>query len=90
MLSDATYEFLDIPVDTHVITLPFYAGVGAKLSIHDGSGDETEFGIRIPVGLAVQWTEYPVEVFAEIAPGIDITPSSEFDLMGGIGARFYF
>lgn len=90
LIGDVTYEFLDIPVDTTVITLPFYAGGGGKVAINAGADDHTEVAIRVPVGLAVQWVQYPVEIFFEVAPGIDVAPETEFDLTGGIGARFYF
>jgi len=90
IIGDVTYDFLDIPIDSNVVTLPFYAGAGAKLEFNAGPNDKTVAGIRVPVGVAVQWVEYPVEVFAEIAPGIEVAPSTEFDLMGGIGVRYYF
>lgn len=87
---DGLYDFLDIPVDTSVITLPFYAGIGGFFSADGGNDDNAEGGILIPVGLAVQWTNYPVEAFLEIEPGIAVAPATDFELMGGIGARFYF
>lgn len=90
VIGDVTYDFLDIPIDSHVVTFPFYAGAGAKLEFNVGPNDNTVVGIRAPVGVAVQWINYPVELFAEVAPGIEVTPSTDFDLMGGLGARFYF
>jgi hypothetical protein len=73
-----------------VITLPFYVGVGGFLETSEGNDNHTEGGILVPVGLAVQWTKYPVEAFIELAPGVAVAPDTEFELMGGIGARFYF
>lgn len=90
IIGDATYDILDIPVETSVITLPFYVGGGVKIAINAGQNDNTTFGMRVPVGLSVQWVKYPVEIFLEIAPGIGIAPDTEFDFTGGIGARFYF
>jgi hypothetical protein len=87
---DGTYDILDIPVDTSVITLPFYVGVGGFLETSEGPDDHAEGGLLIPVGLAVQWTRHPVEAFLEIEPGVALAPDTEFELMGGIGARFYF
>lgn len=90
VIGDVTYDFLDIPIDSDVVTLPFYVGAGAKLEFSAGPRDETIAGIRVPVGVSVQWINHPVEVFAEIAPGVEVVPSTEFDLMGGIGVRYYF
>jgi hypothetical protein len=86
---DGTYDILDIPVDTQVITLPFYLGVGGFMEINENH-EHSEGGIVVPVGLAVQWSKYPVEAFVELEPGIAVAPDTEFELMGGIGARFYF
>lgn len=89
LIGDATFEILDIPVDSQVITLPFYAGAGVKVGIND-KNDDTVVAIRVPVGVAVQWVNTPVEIFLEIAPGVGVAPETNFDLTGGIGARFYF
>ncbi len=86
---DGTYDILDIPVETSAITLPFYVGVGGFMEINEHH-EHSEGGILVPVGLAVQWTKYPVEVFLEIEPGVAVAPDTEFELMGGVGARFYF
>jgi hypothetical protein len=93
LISDATYDFFDLPVETQKVTIPFYVGVGAKLTINKertNKPDKTSGAIRVPIGLAAQWTDYPIEVFLELAPGIEIAPETEFDVTGGIGARFYF
>jgi hypothetical protein len=89
MIGDATYEFVDIPIHSNVISLPFYAGAGGKVGISNNS-NQTRVGIRIPIGVAAQWKNYPVEAFAELSPGVDVAPSTSFDMTGGVGARFYF
>lgn len=89
IIGDGTFEILDIPVGSHVITLPFYAGAGVKVGIDD-ENDDTVVAVRVPVGLAVQWVNHPVEVFLEIAPGVGLAPETNFDLTGGIGVRYYF
>jgi len=76
----------------------WFIGAGLKLRIMDEHSrddnnhhDDTTagFGIRIPVGL--QFFVIPrVELFAELAPGISLYPATEFDIDGGIGARYYF
>lgn len=92
IISDVTYEFLDIPVDTDNFTLPFYAGAGAKIGF-DRKGKnkgKTTGGIRVPLGVAMQFVKHPIEVFFEVAPGIELAPSTEADVTGGMGGRFYF
>jgi hypothetical protein len=92
LIGDVTYDILDIPVNASSFTLPFYAGAGGKVGFDKGgNGDgETIAAIRVPVGVAMQFVNYPIEVFLEVAPGVQIIQETEFDLTGGIGARFYF
>ena len=92
LIGDISYEFLDIRTDSQNFSIPFYAGVGLKLGFdEDGENDgETEVGIRVPVGIAFQFTKHPIELFLEISPGIQVAPDSEIDVTGGIGGRFYF
>lgn len=90
VIGDVTYDFAEIPTSSGTVTLPVYAGVGAKLEFKSGPNDDTVVGIRVPVGLAAQWVNHPIEIFAEVVPGIEVSPSTEFDLMGGLGARLYF
>lgn len=89
-IGDVTCDFMDLPIHSSTVTLPLYAGVGAKVELQSGAHDYTEVGIRVPVGVAVQWMNHPVEIFAEIAPGMQLAPSTQFDLTGGVGVRWYF
>lgn len=93
LVGDAIYDFFDIEVHSKKVTLPFYAGAGAKIAFkakRRNQSDATTGGIRIPVGLACQWSGYPIEAFIELGPGIQLGPETKFDITGGIGARFYF
>ena len=92
IVGDLTYDFLDIPVNVSSFTLPFYVGAGAIIGFgKKGKNDGKTFAIiRVPVGVAMQFVNYPIEVFFEIAPGIQIAPSTDIDVSGGIGVRFYF
>jgi hypothetical protein len=69
--------------------MPLYFGVGARFIAAEGDADN-HFGIRFPVGLAYMFTNYPFDIFMEIVPILDLTPDSDFDLEGAIGARFWF
>lgn len=92
LIGDFTYEVLEIPVSAREITLPFYVGGGAKLGFDRGGTNDgdTLFGVRVPVGVAAQWVNHPVEVFLEVGPGIELIPETEFDITGGLGVRYYF
>lgn len=92
MISDLTYEFFDIPEDVDGFTLPFYAGIGGKLAFDRGGKDrkKTLGAVRIPFGFALQLIDYPIEIFFELGPGMQFAPKTEFDMTGGVGARFYF
>jgi hypothetical protein len=69
--------------------MPLYFGVGGRLIVAEGDKDNI-FGIRFPVGFDYLFTNYPFDIFAEIVPILDLTPNSDFDLEGAIGARFWF
>jgi hypothetical protein len=69
--------------------LPVYAGVGARIKFKD-KNDDTRFGVRIPVGIAYHFPNVPVDIFAEVAPVLDLAPDTEFDINGGVGVRYYF
>jgi hypothetical protein len=74
------------------VTFPVYIGVGGKVGIRGKKDNErkTIVGIRVPLGVGAQWTSIPLEVYAEVAPGIEVVPGTEFDLTGGVGVRYYF
>lgn len=92
LIGDVIYEFAEIPVETRKITLPFYAGAGAKIGVDQGgkNNNRTVAGLRIPVGIAVQFVQYPIEIFLEVAPGMEVAPSTAVDVTGGLGGRYYF
>lgn len=66
--------------------LPLYYGLGAFL----GLATELGLGARVPLGLDYQFEGAPVDIFAELAPGISLLPDIRFYLGGGIGVRYFF
>ena len=80
----------------HVYTLihtdsgeaPVYFGVGARVLFRDNKDNKA--GIRIPVGVDYIFANSPFDVFVEIVPVVDLSPDTDFDLEGVIGARFFF
>ena len=69
-------------------SLPLYFGVGGRLRLRDEIDDT--LGVRFPVGLAYEFADAPFDLFLELVPVLDLTPSSEFDLNAALGGRYYF
>ncbi len=67
--------------------LPFYIGIGPRLFF---AGENPHVGVRAPVGASYMFPTIPIELFAEIAPGISVIPDTSFDISGGFGVRYYF
>ncbi|TFH27347.1 MAG: hypothetical protein E4H10_04165 [Bacteroidia bacterium] len=67
-------------------SLPVYFGVGAYVGLSSDFG----LGARVPVGIAYHFEGTPVEVFAELVPGLALLPEIRLNFGGGLGARYYF
>lgn len=67
--------------------LSLYFGVGARLKVRDG---EDRLGVRVPVGVSYLLDNVPVDMFLEVAPILDFTPSTRGGFTAGMGARFWF
>lgn len=65
---------------------PFYYGIGGRLE----SRDEVRIGLRIPFGVNFLFDNFPIDLFFELVPVLNLLPETEFDFNGGIGARYYF
>ncbi len=65
--------------------LPFYAGVGGRVLL----GNNSQLGIRLPFGASYLSSNDPIELFAEIAPVVQIATSLGFDVDGVVGIRLY-
>ena len=70
-------------------SLPVYFGVGGLVRFRDDNRDN-DVGIRAPVGVSYMFDNAPVDVFAEIAPAIDVAPSVRGEITGGVGIRYWF
>lgn len=68
--------------------LYYYYGGGARISWMDGV-NETWFGLRLPSGLGFDFTDVPIDLFFELAPGIDVSPDFSFGFEGNLGFRFF-
>jgi hypothetical protein len=65
--------------------LALYYGIGGRIKT-----EKSRVGIRIPVGINYIFGDAPLDIFFELAPVLDLVPSTEFRLTGGIGIRYYF
>ena len=63
-----------------------YYGIGGRVIF----SDDPNVGVRIPVGIDYVFSNAPVDIFVEVVPVLDLIPSTDFDLNGGIGVRFWF
>jgi len=73
--------------------IPFYVGIGGRIKLHntsEGGKDDARLGVRVPVGLDFFIKDIPVDIFVEIAPIVDLTPSTEVTFNGGVGFRYFF
>ena len=68
--------------------LPLYVGVGGGVKFRDH--DDDRVSVRVPVGVSYMLDNAPVDVFLEVAPVVDFTPSTRGGFTAGIGARFWF
>lgn len=68
-------------------TIFVYAGIGPRIYIR---GDGITVGARIPVGIEYRFETAPLEVFLEVAPGLNIFPETRPSFGGGIGVRYRF
>ena len=72
-----------------------YYGVGGLVRFKEDNGkgddnDDTEVGIRFPIGIDYFLKQWPADIFMEIAPILDLLPGTEIDLNAGVGIRYYF
>lgn len=68
--------------------LSLYFGVGARVKLRNNGEDRV--GVRVPVGVSYLLENVPVDVFLEVAPILDFTPSVRGGFTAGIGARYWF
>jgi hypothetical protein len=77
----------------HLGKLPMnlYYGAGARISSYSGkSKTGLGLGARAPLGMAYEFKKPSVELFAEVALILELTPSTEGLFNIGIGGRYYF
>lgn len=66
--------------------LMYYVGLGGRMVFDD---DDARVGLRVPFGITYLFEEAPVDIFLEVAPVMDLVPSTDFDMTGAAGVRLY-
>ena len=79
---DYQQHFSQLDVDPG--TLLWFAGIGPRIYM----SDEVAIGVRIPVGLVYDIQDVPLEVFLELAPGINLYQATKVSVGGGFGIRY--
>lgn len=80
--------------------LPFYVGIGARIwdfenRRRDVVDDAFAFGIRVPLGIAFDFNNVPLDVFIQLVPVLDFysgydAHSIYLDFNVSFGARYFF
>ena len=78
------YDFITAEIGR----IPFYYGGGIHLKSYNDAGNQLY--ARVPLGVAYEAVEFPIDVFFEFAPGVAVLPSPALVTNFAIGARFYF
>jgi len=89
-------------VSTEPFELPLYFGIGGRIWDYDyhyrdiDYNEGTAVGVRVPLGIAFDFNNVPIDIFAEIALVLDFLVDDYYgddfdvDLNGAIGIRYYF
>ncbi|MFA5403759.1 MAG: DUF3996 domain-containing protein [Ignavibacteria bacterium] len=71
--------------------IPLYFGIGGRLKFKgEDKSKGNSIGVRVPVGVAYQFSSAPFDVFLEIVPIMDISPDTRITFNSAIGVRYYF
>ncbi|MEY3212458.1 MAG: hypothetical protein RIT28_2939 [Pseudomonadota bacterium] len=81
-------RYESVEVDT--VDFPLYVGVGARFRAGDSPyKNDPNFGLRVPVGVAVHPKSLPIEGFVEVAPIVGLFPDTTVYVDAGFGVRVY-
>jgi hypothetical protein len=68
--------------------LPVYYGLGARVKVNED--DDSQVGLRVPLGLAYLFEGGGADLFVEIAPIVDFAPDTDLEINGAAGVRYFF
>lgn len=84
----ADYLFHNFDVIRSTERFPLYYGPGLNINYWDY--DFLQMGVRGVLGIAWMPRTAPMDLFIELVPVLEIYPTTDVDVSGGIGGRFYF
>ncbi len=108
---DGVHLYLDYlwhPVSlasTQSLEIPFYVGIGARFwnfdycDRNDICDYGSAFGFRVPIGIALDFNNAPLDIFFQVVPTLDFLSGdyynryrdrNHFGFDGSIGIRFWF
>ena len=67
---------------------PVFYGVGGEIA--SGGRNQAWLGIRGVAGITWLARKAPIDVFIQVTPVMILIPSTEFEMGGGIGIRYFF
>jgi hypothetical protein len=72
--------------------IDLYFGLGARYFQHEkrNGDDDSEIGIRFPVGVSYIFRKVPIQLYGELGPALVIVDESAFIIDIAIGGRYYF
>jgi hypothetical protein len=83
------HSFNVIPIDPG--DLPIYYGVGGRIRLAGrDENQDMRIGVRVPVGISYLFDSFPLDLFLEVAPVLDLVPSTRLGWNSGAGIRYYF
>ncbi len=94
LIGDYTFTYRNLIQPHGNLTFPVHIGGGVHIfndEKKDKNGeDDSEFklGPRFVAGIGVEIQRF--EIFVEVGVGLFIVPSTDGDITGGLGARFFF
>lgn len=66
--------------------MALYFGIGGRVEF----ANNTQVGIRVPVGVDYMFQGAPVDIFAEVVPVLDLVDKTELNFNAAIGVRYFF
>jgi len=68
--------------------VPVYYGFGVRVIAE--KGEDFVSGVRIPFGISYLQRSKPFDIFGEVAPRVNLTPSTNFGMDLQVGIRYRF